>query len=101
MLPKMMLAFVVRRCAVQLGREPTPEEFAHWANNYAEDGRTYHLFGKPITAGEASVILRHPARMVTTRGATGSEQAFPGDAPKGQNVTCFHEAVARLRARAK
>ena len=31
-LPKMMIGFVVRRCTVELGRAPTPAEFAAWAN---------------------------------------------------------------------
>ena len=29
---KMMLGFIVRRCAADLGHAPTPDEFAKWAN---------------------------------------------------------------------
>jgi len=68
-LPKMMLGFVVRRCSVELGRRPTPAEFAAWAN-----GGEAHLFGRPISEAEAALILRHQARLVTARSATGDEQ---------------------------
>jgi hypothetical protein len=67
-LPRMMIGFVVRRCAVELGHAPTPEEFAAWAN--AGDAC---LFGRPISASEAGVILRHQARLVTAKSAAADE----------------------------
>jgi hypothetical protein len=64
---KMMLGFIVRRCARELGHPPTPEEFAEWANNQEDNGRRYSLFGKPISASAARVILSQPGRLVTAR----------------------------------
>jgi hypothetical protein len=61
----MMLGFIVRRCACAIGHPPTPEEFAEWANNQERDGRRYSLFGKPISASAARLILNHPGRLVT------------------------------------
>lgn len=101
MLPKMMLGFVVRRCAVAVGHEPSPEEFAHWANNYTDNGRTYHLFGRPITPHDARMILRHRGRLVTAKSATAQEQAETERGPMPRNVASFAAAVARLKARAK
>ncbi len=63
----MMLGFVVRRCARELGHPPTPEEFAAWANNQEQDGKNYHLFGRAISASAAEIMLRHPGRVVTVR----------------------------------
>jgi hypothetical protein len=64
---KMMLGFIVRRCARAIGHPPTPEEFAEWANNQERDGCRYSLFGKPISAAAARIILSQPGRLVTTR----------------------------------
>jgi len=64
---KMMLGFIVRRCACELGHPPTPEEFAEWANNQERDGRRLSLFGKPISAFAARIILTQPGRLVTAR----------------------------------
>jgi hypothetical protein len=64
---KMMLGFIVRRCARELGHPPTPEEFAEWANNQEDNGRRYSLFGKPISPTAARIILSQPGRLVTTR----------------------------------
>jgi len=100
-LPKMMLGFVVRRCAVAIGHDPSPEEFTAWANTYREGERTINLFGRPITVAEARVIMRHRSRPVTSRGATPHEWLPTDDALSGDNVTSFAEAVARLRARRK
>ena len=72
-LPKMMLGFVVRRCTVDVGHQPSPEEFAAWANNYKDGDRTYCLFGRPLTVDEARVILRHRSRLVTARSAAPHE----------------------------
>jgi hypothetical protein len=64
---KVMLGFVVRQCAVALGRQPTAEEFAAWANEQRDARGRYRIFGRPISGDEASVILRHPGRLVTVR----------------------------------
>ena len=64
---RMMLGFIVRRCARDIGHPPTPEEFADWANNQEGDGERYSLFGRPITPSAAGIILRHPGRLVTAR----------------------------------
>jgi hypothetical protein len=73
-LPKMMLGFIVRRCTVDMGHQPSPEEFAAWANNYKHGTGIYRLFGRPITADEARVILRHRSRIVTPRGGRRERQ---------------------------
>ncbi len=62
---RIMLGFIVRRCARELGHTPTPEEFATWANNQTQNG--YSLFGRAILPGEAEVMLRHLGRVVTVR----------------------------------
>lgn len=72
-LPKMMLGFVVRRCTIDMGHQPSPEEFAVWANNYRHGTGIYRLFGRPITVDEARVILRHRSRLVTARSAAPHE----------------------------
>jgi len=65
---RIMLGFVVRQCAVAIGRPPRPDEFAAWANNQdGEDGSAYRIFGRAISADEARVIMRHPGRLVTVR----------------------------------
>jgi hypothetical protein len=66
---KIMLGFLVRRCANAIGHEPSAEEFAAWANTYREhpQERARYLFGRPITVFEAEVIMRHPGREVSTR----------------------------------
>jgi len=104
-LPKMMLGFVVRRCAVAVGHEPSPEEFAAWANTQQDGDRTFCLFGRPISVGEARLILRHPGRPVTARNAAPHErlsaEGEPAARPTATNVTQFAAAVARLKARRK
>ena len=64
---RVMLGFVVRRCARDLGHPPTALEFAEWANSREENGRRYCLFGRAISASTAEVMLRHPGRLVTVR----------------------------------
>jgi hypothetical protein len=64
---KIMLGFIVRRCAVELEHQPSPAEFAEWANNQAGEKGRYHLFGCPITNDEAAVILGNPSRLVSIR----------------------------------
>ncbi|HXG51656.1 MAG TPA: hypothetical protein VNN77_09660 [candidate division Zixibacteria bacterium] len=63
----MMLGFIVRRCAADLGHMPSPDEFAAWANGQEEGGRRYCLFGKPISAAAARIMLNQPGRLVTVR----------------------------------
>ncbi len=65
--PKVMLGFVVRQCAVALGRAPTAAELACWANEQRDARGRYRIFGRAITAKEAAVMLRHPGRLVTVR----------------------------------
>jgi len=65
--PKIMLGFVVRQCAVALGHAPTASELAAWANAQRDARGRYRIFGRPITAEEAAVMLRHPGRLVTVR----------------------------------
>ena len=97
----MMIGFVVRRCTVAMGREPTPEEFAAWANHYREGKREVCLFGRPITTAEARIILRHRARAVTARSARPHE-CLPEDGLQPMaKVTSFAAAAARVRARRK
>jgi len=45
-IPKMMLGFVVRRCATAIGHDPSAEEFTAWANTYHDGERTIYLFGR-------------------------------------------------------
>jgi len=103
-LPKMMLGFVVRRCTVAVGHEPSAEEFAAWANMQQEGDRTFCLFGRAISVDEARLILRHPGRPVTARNAAPHEQVPDGaqarpTRPASANVTPFAPAAARLKAR--
>ena len=65
--PKMMLGFIVRRCAVDLGHNPTPDEFATWANEHDHNGQRYCLFGKPISSSVAKIMFSQPSRLVTVR----------------------------------
>jgi len=64
---RLMLGFIVRRCAREIGHPPSPEEFADWANSQEKNGQRYSLFGRPISASAARIILRHPGRLVTAR----------------------------------
>ena len=64
---RLMLGFIVRRCAREIAHPPTPEEFAAWANGREENGQRYSLFGRPISPSTARIILRHPGRLVTAR----------------------------------
>ncbi len=63
----MILGFIVRRCAVELGHMPSADEFALWANEQKQNGRRFCLFGKPISAIAAKIMLRQPGRLVTVR----------------------------------
>ncbi|MBP1687438.1 MAG: hypothetical protein H6Q33_3581 [Deltaproteobacteria bacterium] len=101
-LPKMMIGFVVRRCAVEVGHQPSPEEFAAWANG---GGGSRSLFGRPITVDEARLILRHPGRVVTARSAAPAERFVADDGmPKpaaAGTVISLQTVRAKLKARAQ
>ena len=64
---RIMLGFVVRQCAVALGRQPGATDLAEWANNQRDEHGRYRIFGRAISVDEAAVILRHPGRLVTVR----------------------------------
>lgn len=100
-LPKMMLGFVVRRFVADLGREPSPAEFAAWANRYRnpETGRETCLFGRPISDAEAAVILRHRGRPVSARSARPHETLPPEGDILPENVLSLDAARARLAAK--
>jgi len=101
-IPKMMLGFVVRRFVADTGRQPSPEEFADWANRYHDGEREVFLFGRPITAGEARVILRHRGRAVSARGAQAHEACDEVAAVAAEpNAKVASLAEARARRAAK
>lgn len=90
-----MIGFVVRRCVLELGRHPTPVEFAAWANS--GDAR---LFGREISVEEAALILRHQARLVTAKSASAAEQYVELDElALPSNVVRLADARARRAAR--
>jgi hypothetical protein len=62
---RMMLGFIVRRCAADLGHTPTPDEFAGWANGHGRNGDSHCLFGKEISSAAAKIMFSQPGRMVT------------------------------------
>ena len=49
-LRKMMLGFIVRRCAADIGHTPTPISSPPRANGASRNGIGHCLFGKPISA---------------------------------------------------
>jgi hypothetical protein len=101
----MMLGFVVRRCTVEVGHPPSPEEFAAWANHYEEGDRVFCLFGRPITVDEARLILRHPARVVSAKGAASHECVLPDEEVTARaglaEIISLAAVRARMKARAK
>ena len=62
---KVMLGFIVRRCAADIGHTPTPDEFASWANEQRYAGDRFCLFGKEISPTAAKVMFGQPGRLVT------------------------------------
>jgi hypothetical protein len=62
---KIMLGFIVRRCAADIGHTPTPAEFATWANGQQQNGKRLCLFGKEISPSIAKVMFSQPGRLVT------------------------------------
>lgn len=91
-LPKMALGFVVRRCALAIGHEPTPEEFADWANGERSNGREATVFGRSITVTEAQVILAHRGRPVSSRTALPHEAVCDPSGPLPPNVVRLSSA---------
>jgi hypothetical protein len=75
---KMMLGFIVRRCAAELGHTPSPDEFAAWANRQKQNGKSYCLFGKEISPSAAKVMFSQPGRMVTVS-PEGLARVWKGD----------------------
>ena len=62
---KMMLGFIVRRCAADIGHTPTADEFAKWANGDHLKGSRRCLFGKEISPTAAKLMFSQPGRLVT------------------------------------
>jgi hypothetical protein len=62
---KMMLGFIVRRCAADIGHMPTAVEFAKWANGQYRSGKRFCLFGKEISPTVAKIMFSQPGRLVT------------------------------------
>ena len=62
---KMMLGFIVRRCAADIGHTPSPDEFAKWANGDHLKGRRFCLFGREISPTAAKLMFGQPGRLVT------------------------------------
>jgi hypothetical protein len=81
----MMLGFVVRRCATELGRPPSPAELAEWANNQRDHRGEYRVFGRPISEQEAAVILRHPDRLVAVKSTRVSATRLRPDVLPGES----------------
>jgi len=71
-LPKMTIAFVIRRCTLALGHRPSTTEFTEWANR--EDTDDPRPFGRSISEREAALILRNQDRLVTARSAQPHER---------------------------
>ena len=93
----MMLGFVVRQCAVALGHAPTAVELAEWANEQRDEHGRYRIFGRAITADEASVVLRHPGRLVTVRPGprwAGAPTAALGLDQESENIAPLRRAHA-------
>jgi hypothetical protein len=98
-LPRMMLGFVVRRCAVALGRSPSAAEFAAWANDHGTDGERYCLFGRPISEDEARLILAHPGRLVTAKSARAEEEHREDEWGRPVDALGNVVSLAEIRAR--
>ena len=62
---KMMLGFIVRRCAAEIGHAPSPDEFAKWANGDSRKANRLCLFGREISPTAAKVMFSQPGRLVT------------------------------------
>jgi hypothetical protein len=73
---KIMLGFIVRRCAREHGHTPSPAEFAEWANNQHDNGRRYSLFGRAISPHVAEIMLRQLGRLVTVRSPSAAVNGF-------------------------
>ena len=58
---KMMLGFIVRRCAADMGHTPSPGEFAEWANGQGHNGRRFCLSAKKFPPQPQKLCLANPA----------------------------------------
>jgi hypothetical protein len=58
----MMLGFIVRRCAADIGHTPTPDEFAAWANGEPK-WQGYCLFGS-LSRLPSQIMFRQPAGLL-------------------------------------
>ena len=97
---KMMLGFVVRQCAADLGHQPNAADLANWANNQRDDRGDYCVFGRPISIREAGVILRYPQRLVAVYGSL--RERFPVELPRAEPAKVIRfERAARLRSRSR
>ena len=95
--PRMMLGFVVRQCAVELGHQPDPAELVEWANNRRGFKGSYCVFGRPISPAEAQIILRNPERMVTVH-PDWDERRSPIRAVEEATPTATTATVLEFRA---
>jgi hypothetical protein len=102
-LPKMMIGFVVRRCTIELGHKPTPEEFAAWANSRGDGEQRPLVFGRAISEHEAHIILKHQSRLVSAKSARAEEQfvdrdELPRSAAAAENVVDLSQVRRRMQA---
>ena len=88
-LPKISLGFIVRRCTLALGHQPSAGEFRKWADTAGEQGMA--IFGRPITVQEAETILSHQGRPVTVRSAE------PYDVVRNEELPSQLRASANIR----
>jgi hypothetical protein len=77
---KVMLGFIVRRCAADIGHTPTPDEFARWANGQRYGGKRFCLFGKEISPAAARVMFGQPGRLVSVN-PQGLARIWKGNRP--------------------
>lgn len=96
---KMMLAFIIRQCEVDLGHPPTAAELAEWANNGGRSGKQVFLFGRRISEAEARIILGRPARLVSAKASSDTPAEPIVDRPAGDNVVVFKTIRDRLSQR--
>lgn len=68
----MTIAFVIRRCSLDLGHQPNASELAVWANH--QDEERPRPFGRTITEDEAAAMLRNQDRLVSARSAEEHER---------------------------
>ena len=80
---------------IRIARLASAMELAEWANNQRDARGRYRIFGRAITADEASVVLRHPGRLVTVRpGPRWAVATSPalGPAQESENIAPLRKA---------